>query len=447
MALKTVSSTSVPSPARLADQHAHSEWLVIEKTAPNAPILNTKAGGLADDGRIPLLKRFTGLHSDRICTILGPRRVPRIACPAQNNDHSIAICTSVGFRTLEAEEYYEAAQEMRPDVLVSIADIVDAEQISVKRRGRMVDRTHAWFTRAVQETPDAQDLFATVLPLDNVEQQLYLSNLADAEVTDDAVKGLTVYDPTTVAVLPSNLTRHTRLCVTDPATPQEILRAVSMGVDLITTPFVTAITERGIAFAFSVPTSPLPHNQPLGIDMWSPDHATSVTSITAGCKCYTCTRHHRAYIHHLLQAKEMLAWTLLQIHNFHVLDEFFGGIRNSLTAGTFEDDVARFCEKYEDTFAVSEGAERGPRLRGYQMKSAGKGEDKKKEKVWGRFEDSSAAESGISTPGATVPDNDQAEKVVEAASDGLGANGGKGSDLDQTADELEKLGLAEKAAS
>lgn len=43
----------------------------------------------------------------------------------------------------------------------------------------------------------------------------------------------------------------------------------------------------------------------------------------------------RAYIHHLLDAREMLATMLLDVHNTHHLQRFFAAIRASLRDGTF----------------------------------------------------------------------------------------------------------------
>ena len=93
------------------------------------------------------------------------------------------------------------------------------------------------------------------------------------------------------------------------------------------------------------------------------------------CSCYACITHHRAYITHLLSAKEMLGWTLLQIHNHHVLDRFFAGVRASLARQTFDADSAAFATWYELELPVGAGS--GPRVRGYQFRSDGKEEGRK----------------------------------------------------------------------
>lgn len=57
--------------------------------------------------------------------------------------------------------------------------------------------------------------------------------------------------------------------------------------------------------------------------------------LVVGCKCYTCQRHTRAYIHHLINTHEMLSQTLLEIHNTYHYLEFFKAIRDAIKADKF----------------------------------------------------------------------------------------------------------------
>ncbi len=55
------------------------------------------------------------------------------------------------------------------------------------------------------------------------------------------------------------------------------------------------------------------------------------------CDCYTCTHYTRAYVHHLLKAKEMVASTLATIHNERYIVRLIDRIRASILDGTFTD--------------------------------------------------------------------------------------------------------------
>ncbi|MEN6300784.1 MAG: tRNA-guanine transglycosylase, partial [Anaerolineaceae bacterium] len=61
--------------------------------------------------------------------------------------------------------------------------------------------------------------------------------------------------------------------------------------------------------------------------------------LVENCSCYTCQNFSRAYIRHLILAKEMLAATLLSIHNVNSLISLMAEIRKAI------------IEKRIDTFA------------------------------------------------------------------------------------------------
>jgi queuine tRNA-ribosyltransferase len=102
----------------------------------------------------------------------------------------------------------------------------------------------------------------------------------------------------------------------------------------------------------------------------------------------------------------MVAWTLLQIHNFSIMDAFFISVRESIRNGTFEKDVATFGRAYDSELPRQTG--KGPRVRGYQTKSIGGGEPKKNLKAYGKLDDQmqrlAEAESGVTTPDGDAMD-------------------------------------------
>ncbi|KIW99266.1 uncharacterized protein Z519_00929 [Cladophialophora bantiana CBS 173.52] len=372
----------------------------IEKSHAKAPLYNTPA----PNGESPL-RRYIGLP-DRHLSIFGLRRVPNIPCPAHNTDSSVAISTSVGFRSLEVEQYHEAVRTLKADISTSLPDLINTKVASVKRIEKSADRTHAWLRDFVEDKGEDTGLpfFASIPPHETELLSLYLSDLKDEY--NSHISGLCVYSPSTVTGLPGALRDIPTVCLTDPSSPQAVLAAIHAGVDLLTVPFVTQSSEHGIAFSFTFPGCTKTPNQPLGFDLWSTTHATDLSTLSPNCTCYTCTRHHRAYVHHLLQANEMLAWTLLQIHNFSVIDAFFSAVRQSIKGRTFEDDMGTFGRAYESELPALTG--QGPRVRGYQMKSIGRGEPKKNAKAYGKLGDQvqklAEAESGIASPQGDADD-------------------------------------------
>ncbi|WP_044157045.1 tRNA guanosine(34) transglycosylase Tgt [Ehrlichia ruminantium] len=58
--------------------------------------------------------------------------------------------------------------------------------------------------------------------------------------------------------------------------------------------------------------------------------------IEADCKCFTCSHHSRGYIHHLLKAQEILAHSLLTIHNIYFMNNLMSAIRESILNNTLD---------------------------------------------------------------------------------------------------------------
>ncbi|MES2252940.1 MAG: tRNA guanosine(34) transglycosylase Tgt [Pseudomonadota bacterium] len=58
--------------------------------------------------------------------------------------------------------------------------------------------------------------------------------------------------------------------------------------------------------------------------------------IEPDCTCSTCKNYSRGYIHHLLKASEMIASTLISIHNIHFMNRLLTEIREALVDGTLD---------------------------------------------------------------------------------------------------------------
>jgi len=98
----------------------------------------------------------------------------------------------------------------------------------------------------------------------------------------------------------------------------------------------------------SVPKKPKTEPEPV-IDYYAKDISTyemdlndrkyfnDDSPLVVGCDCYTCSHHVRAYLHHLLVTKEMLAPVLLVIHNITHWFRFFEKIRECSLQGTLSD--------------------------------------------------------------------------------------------------------------
>jgi queuine tRNA-ribosyltransferase subunit QTRTD1 len=276
---------------------------------------------------------------------------------------------------------------------VPLADLTNSASTPTSKRAiRMADRTEDWLAQwfsSSQPTEAGTAIFAPTLPIPYALQWEYLTRLSSDFAS--SISGLAVYSVDIIPDLSNHpeLSSKPRLSLDAPATPHHILRQVALGVDIFLLPFLNGISDSGVALTFQFPPpSPAANDTgsgtsllPLGKDLSDPSFASSVNPLREGCRCYTCTTHHAAYVHHLLSAREMLGWSLLQIHNHFTLSSFFDGIRTSLSSGgtTFAEDSNKFQTAYEAE--VPAGTGERPRARGYHFKSEA-GEGKRNKKAW-----------------------------------------------------------------
>lgn len=301
--------------------------------------------------------------------VVGARRTSPVTAPAafSNTDTSISVNTSVGFRSLKAEEYAEGVEGLKADIVVALGDVPHGRALGNKRIEKAVDRNIQWLQDHVALRQDGKcgelsKLFATLLPVSCAKQQFYIDCLTDEMANE--INGLAIHDAESLEDMPEPLMSLPRLGLLELKSPIDVLRHVSLGIDVFTIPFIGAATDAGIALDFDFPSTAKDSENgsqplPLGVDMWTSSHAVDLSPLSKDCSCYACTNHHKAYIQHLLAAKEMLGWVLLQIHNHHTIDRLFAGIRASIANGSFEQDVGRFESVYESSLPEKTG--QGPR--------------------------------------------------------------------------------------
>lgn len=71
-------------------------------------------------------------------------------------------------------------------------------------------------------------------------------------------------------------------------------------------------------------------------------HKEDARPIDDKCSCPTCKNHTRGYLHHLLKAKEILAFTLLTAHNVFFMNSLMADIRDAIREESLEDCKKRW---------------------------------------------------------------------------------------------------------
>jgi queuine tRNA-ribosyltransferase len=117
-------------------------------------------------------------------------------------------------------------------------------------------------------------------------------------------------------------------------TPDDLLEAVSHGVDMFDCVLPTRNGRTGQAF-----TSRGKLN--IKNTRWTKD----TRPLDESCQCSVCRRHTRAYLRHLYLSGEMLAGTLLTHHNLAFFLDTMRGVRQSIRSGDFPTFRREFTER------------------------------------------------------------------------------------------------------
>jgi queuine tRNA-ribosyltransferase len=205
---------------------------------------------------------------------------------------------------------------------------------------KAMGRTHAWAERclAAQQRAD-QALFGIVQG--GIFEDLRLQSaqfITSLEFPGYAIGGLSVGETkeemtavlkTVDAILPEQKPRY----LMGVGTPEDIVNGVLNGIDL---------------FDCVLPTRLARHHAALTragrLNLVNAGYARQELPIEMGCTCYTCQNFSRAYIRHIILAKEMLSATLLSIHNLHMLIQLTHDLRAAIIEQKMEVFVNQFFQ-------------------------------------------------------------------------------------------------------
>ena len=109
-------------------------------------------------------------------------------------------------------------------------------------------------------------------------------------------------------------------------TPEDIIEAVSQGVDIFDCVMPTRSGRFGRVFIDSDPPF---------INIKNARFAEDTRPLDAGCACVACRRYTRAYVHHLFKVGEMLGPQLASIHNLAHYLSLMSRIRASIEDESF----------------------------------------------------------------------------------------------------------------
>ncbi len=108
-------------------------------------------------------------------------------------------------------------------------------------------------------------------------------------------------------------------------TPANILEAVDRGVDFFDCVYPSRNGRHGHVYTN--------HGK---LNLFNAKYELDAKPIEEGCQCPACRHYSRAYIRHLLKAKEMLGMRLCVLHNLYFYNHLMEEIRDAIEAGNYK---------------------------------------------------------------------------------------------------------------
>ena len=120
-------------------------------------------------------------------------------------------------------------------------------------------------------------------------------------------------------------------------TPANILEAVERGVDFFDCVYPSRNGRHGHVYTNAGK-----------LNLFNAKYETDSRPIEEGCECPACKYHSRAYIRHLLKAKEMLGMRLCVLHNLYFYNTMMEEIRDAIEAGNYAEYKAKKLEGFKE---------------------------------------------------------------------------------------------------
>ena len=127
--------------------------------------------------------------------------------------------------------------------------------------------------------------------------------------------------------------------------PADLLGAVMRGIDMFDCVLPTRSGRTSQAFTCRGP-----------LNLRNARHKEDLAPLDGECGCPACANYSRAYLHHLVMAKEILGAMLLTWHNLHYYQDLMAGMRDAIGSGTLNAFAKTFAAEQEQEARSGEPA-------------------------------------------------------------------------------------------
>jgi len=240
------------------------------------------------------------------------------------------------------EKSIQIQENLGADIIMAFDECSDPNDHAYSKIA--MERTHRWAERCLgAKTRSDQALFGIIQGGVNPDLRTASSRfIASLPFPGIAIGGLSVGETKdemhamldlVLQSLPESKPRY----LMGVGTPEDLINAIALGVDIFDCVLPTRLARHNAAFSSEG-----------RLNLMNAAFARDPRPIDETCDCYTCRTFTRAYLRHLVVAKELLAGTLLSIHNLHALVQLVKDIRQMIIDGTFEANVPSLLERWDN---------------------------------------------------------------------------------------------------
>ncbi|MCF7824511.1 MAG: tRNA guanosine(34) transglycosylase Tgt [Candidatus Marinimicrobia bacterium] len=251
---------------------------------------------------------------------------------------------------------HELSPEISMDIQRSLgSDIVmafdecTAYPASKETAQKSMDLTHRWERRSLKYFRETEPLYGHDQRLFGIVQGSVYPDLrkdsakclVDMGFDGYAIGGLSVGEPkedmyamtdVVTDLLPEDQPRY----LMGVGKPEDLVRAVALGVDMFDCVLPTRNARHGILFTWDGP-----------IAVKAAREKEVHEPVDKYCECYTCKNFMRSYLRHLFKANELLVYRLASIHNVHFYHSLMAAMRSSILEDSFSQFQVDFFNRYD----------------------------------------------------------------------------------------------------
>jgi queuine tRNA-ribosyltransferase len=242
---------------------------------------------------------------------------------------------------LTPERSVSIQENLGADIIMAFDECSDPNDHAYTRLA--MQRTHRWAERCLEaKRRSDQALFGIVQGGTSPELRAESAGfIAGLDTPGIAIGGLSVGETkqemhamldVVTQLLPPGKPRY----LMGVGTPEDLIDAVARGADIFDCVLPTRLARHHSAFSLQG-----------RLNLMNAGFARDERPIDETCDCYTCRTFSRGYLRHLIIARELLAGTLLSIHNLRSLMRLVGEMRLSILDGTFQNRVAAWMGQWQ----------------------------------------------------------------------------------------------------